>query len=389
MLNYATLCQLLDCTGDDVIYGSGMPMYHTAANLGTTTAIKQGATYIVRAKFSASNHWQDCEKYGATAMQYIGELCRYLVAAPQRDGETKHKLRIAIGNGLRPEIWDTFQRRFNIPEIGEFYGATEGNAALVNHCKNFEGQGAVGQAGSLFLKARPMHIVKFDVENEVPVRDQNGFCIECKANEVGELIAPIRKIVTAQGAVDDFEGYTDKNATDKKIAKDVFKKGDAYFRTGDLLRRDGKGYFYFVDRIGDTFRWKGENVSTMEVSEVLSSFQGIVDANVYGAAVPGKDGRACMVAMTLEQGTDLDPTKFTTYCRANLPSYSVPVFIRFLPNEINLTGTFKHQKVEYRNEGCDPSKITDKMWWFNAATGTFEPYGPEEYRKICAGESKL
>merc|ERR1719203_302131 len=167
-------------------------------------------------KFSARHHFADCGKYGATAMQYIGELCRYLIATPEAASDKKHKVRIAIGNGLRPEIWDQFQRRFNIPEIGEFYGATEGNAATINYCKNYEGQGAIGRAGSLFLKARPMHIVKFDIENEEPLRDRNGFCIECNHDEPGELIAPIKKIQTATGEIDDFEGYTNKEATEKK-----------------------------------------------------------------------------------------------------------------------------------------------------------------------------
>lgn len=321
-------------------------------------------------------------------MQYIGELCRYLLQTPPSPSEKQHKLRVAIGNGLRPEIWNEFQRRFHIPEIGEFYGATEGNAATFNHCVNYEGQGAIGRAGTLFLKAKPMNIVKFDVENEVPIRNSQGFCMECDHNEPGELIAPIRKIQTATGEIDDFEGYTNKEATEKKVIRDVFSKGDSYFRTGDLIRRDSKGYYYFVDRIGDTFRWKGENVSTMEVSEVLSAFPGVVDANVYGVEVPGKDGRACMVAMTLEDGVQLDPSKFAMYCRANLPSYSVPCFIRFITN-INLTGTFKHQKVEYRTEGCDPTKVKDDMWWYNVAAAVFEKYGPEQYAAISAGKSKL
>merc|ERR1740138_1161511 len=218
-----------------------------------------------------------------------------------------------------------------------------------------------------------MNIVKFDVESEQPIRGKDGLCMECGPDEQGELVAPIKKIPGTE--VDNFEGYTSAEATAKKVLNDVFIKGDRFFRTGDLIKKDRKGYYYFVDRIGDTFRWKGENVSTMEVSEVLSTFPGVVDANVYGAAVPGQDGRACMVAITLEPEADIDPNKFATYCRANLPSYSLPVFVRFLPNEVNLTGTFKHQKVEYRNEGCDPHRVKDQMWWFNIAKNTFEPYG--------------
>mmetsp|Transcript_74992 Transcript_74992/g.160592 ORF Transcript_74992/g.160592 Transcript_74992/m.160592 type:complete len:641 (-) Transcript_74992:41-1963(-) len=389
LLTSTSLLQICEVTEKDVIYGSGMPLYHSAANLGVLAVVKMGGTYIIRSKFSASNHWKDCAQYNATVMQYIGELCRYLLATPAGPDDSKHKVRIAVGNGLRPEIWNEFQQRFTISEIGEFYGATEGNAACLNHCKNFQGQGAMGRAGGLTQLARPMYIVKFDVENELPIRDANGFCITCKANEPGELVAPIRKIQTATGEMDDFEGYTSKEASEKKILRDVFKKGDSFFRTGDLVRKDAKGYYYFVDRIGDTFRWKGENVSTMEVSEVVSSFPGVIDANVYGAAVQGKDGRACMVAMTLEPGASLDPVSFATHCRANLPPYAMPLFIRFLPNDINLTGTFKHQKTEYRNEGCDPAKVTDRMWWYDIAKSSYEPFGPDQYAEITAGRSKL
>lgn len=391
LLNMGMLCTLFEADKNDIIYGSGLPMYHSSSMIGVMHLIQSGSTYICRRKFSASHHWEDCRKHSATVMQYIGELCRYLLAVTDKGpSEQQHCLRIAIGNGLRPEIWDDFQRRFNIPEVGEFYGATESNFASMNHCKNFQGQGAVGRAGPIALKFKPMKIVKFDVEQEAPVRDiRTGFCVECGPNEAGELIAPIRKVQTASGEMDDFEGYTSKEATDKKILRDAFQKGDSYFRTGDLIRRDTKGYFYFVDRIGDTFRWKGENVSTMEVSEVLSSFPGIVDANVYGVQVPNKEGRACMAALTMEPGASLNPTRFATHCRANLPPYAVPLFVRLLAEQINLTGTFKHQKVEYRKEGCNPSKIQDDMWWFNMSSGTYEPYGPAQYAEIAGGRARL
>jgi len=388
-MNFSGMLPWLDCSSEDVVYGSGLPFYHSGANLGVNHTVRSGSTLVVRQKFTATQHWDDCAKHGCTVMQYIGELGRYLVAQPKKDTDTSHKLRIAVGNGLRPEIWNEFQRRFNIPEIGEFYGATEGNGGCINHCRNYEGQGAVGRAGALMLKMRPMNIVKFDVEAEMPIRNKDGFCIECDFNEPGELISPIMTVKTADGEVDDFEGYTSKEATEKKIARDVFVKGDKYFRTGDLLRKDSKGFFYFVDRIGDTFRWKGENVSTMEVSEVLSTFPGVVDANVYGVEVPGKDGRACMVAMTLEEGVELDAANFATYCRANLPSYSIPIFIRFLEADINLTGTLKHQKVDYRNQGCDPSKVSDKMWWYNTSATNFEPYGDSQFAEIKGGQARL
>jgi fatty-acyl-CoA synthase len=391
VMGMGSLCGMVRVQPGDAVYGSGLPMYHTAANLGIGHALNHGSTYVIRAKFSATQHWDDCAKYNCVAMQYIGELCRYLLSHPGGPSDKSHKLRVAFGNGLRPEIWDEFQRRFNVPEILEFYGATEGAGALMNYCKNYEGQGAVGWQGPFMKKIMPTKIVKFDVENEKPVRDaKTGFCIECAVNEPGELVNPVRDMMdTGGGKISNFEGYTSKEATEKKLLRDAFAKGDTWYRSGDLLRKDEKGYYFFVDRIGDTFRWKGENVSTMEVSEVLSTFEGIVDANVYGAQVPGKDGRACMVAITLAPGVKLDPRTFATYCRANLPTYSVPLFVRFLADDINITGTFKHQKVDYRNAGCDPAKITDEVWWFNNESGIYEPYGPEIYAKISAGQSKL
>ena len=262
-------------------------------------------------------------RHKATVMQYIGELCRYLLAPQPHPAEKDHRLRVAVGNGLRPEIWNEFQRRNNIPEIGEFYGATEGNAFLFNHCKDYIGQGAVGKAGPLLQMLKPTYVVKFDIESEEPIRDpKTGFCIEITDGSAGELVSPILDIPTAKGSMQDFEGYTSKDATEKKILRNVFKKGDSYFRTGDLLRRKD-GFSYFVDRIGDTFRWKGENVSTMEVSEVISTFPGVMEASVYGVEVPGKDGRACMVAIRLLEGQSINAEKFAEYCMANLPSYSV------------------------------------------------------------------
>ena len=320
---YTMIFPAFSATKREVIYGSGMPLYHSAANLGVMHMFNTGSTYVVRRKFSATNFWKECTQYGCTVMQYIGEMCRYLIGSPLTGFEDKHKIRLAIGNGLRPEIWNEFQRRHNVPEVGEFYGATEGNSMTMNLCRDYIGQGAVGRQGALLNKLKPVHLVKFDVEEEMPVRHRKtGFCIPLPEGETGELICEIKNKVTAAGEVPEFSGYTNKEATEKKILRDVFVKGDSYFRTGDLLRTKG-GYVYFVDRIGDTFRWKGENVSTMEVSEVLSTFPGIQEASVYGVEIPGSDGRACMVAINLTAGAEINPEEFLKYCRANLPSYSV------------------------------------------------------------------
>ena len=231
-----------------------LPLFHSAGGgLGVGMMIYGGATIIIKRKFSARSFWSDCIKYKATVTQYIGELARYLVANPPSSDDTKHSIRVAVGNGMRPEVWDTFQDRFQIPEIGEFYGATEGNGALLNHCVTRADRGAVGRGGWLMRKLMGHKIVKFDVVEEQPMRDSRGFCIECAADEPGELLMPIK----ADDPSTTFAGYNNKAATAKKIAENVFVKGD-YFRSGDLLKQM-QGYYHFVDRIGDTFRWKGEN----------------------------------------------------------------------------------------------------------------------------------
>eukprot|EP00456_Euglypha_rotunda_P082860 TRINITY_DN8175_c0_g1_i16.p1 TRINITY_DN8175_c0_g1~~TRINITY_DN8175_c0_g1_i16.p1 ORF type:complete len:545 (-),score=101.93 TRINITY_DN8175_c0_g1_i16:52-1452(-) len=302
LFNMGTIFTLyLNIKQSDIIY-CVLPLYHSAGGIvGTGMMISSGCTMALRAKFSLNEFWNDCRKYNATVIQYIGELCRYLVAAPKQPNDGVNKVRIAIGNGLRPEVWDEFQDRFQIPEVGEFYGSTEGNLALMNHCTTKRSRGSVGRMGPLLHAVAKMKVVKFDVEKEEIIRGPDGRAIECSHNEPGELLGEI----VDDDPVRQFDGYHgNKDATSKKIAFDVFKKGDKWFRSGDLLRRDSSGFWYFVDRIGDTFRWKGENVSTMEVSEIVSVFPGVVEVNVYGVEVPGnKDGRACMAAMVFDEKT--------------------------------------------------------------------------------------
>eukprot|EP01129_Flabellula_baltica_P017371 TRINITY_DN960_c1_g1_i2.p1 TRINITY_DN960_c1_g1~~TRINITY_DN960_c1_g1_i2.p1 ORF type:complete len:556 (+),score=124.32 TRINITY_DN960_c1_g1_i2:34-1668(+) len=274
----------------DKIYIS-LPLYHSAANLiGFSVAIQTNCSFVIRRKFSVSKFWQDCYMEKCTIIQYIGELLRYLVNSPPGEYDTKHSVRMAVGNGLRPDIWREFQQRFGIQNIGEFYASTEGNATLVNI--RFK-EGAVGYFPKLLDFVNTSVIVKYDVENDCVVRDSEGFCIPCGPGEVGEMlgrIKPDEEIAT-------FSGYTNKEATEKKILRNVFENGDTFFRTGDLLMRDSSGFYYFIDRIGDTFRWKGENVSTSEVELVLNNFPGLLEINVYGAQIPHRDGRAGMAAI--------------------------------------------------------------------------------------------
>ena len=360
-----------------------LPLYHSAGGvcaIGTTLTV--GGAVILRRKFSATQFWDDAVKYRATLFQYIGELCRYLLNTETHPKERKHKLRMAVGNGLRPEIWTTFQKRFRIPRVLEFYGATEGNVALMN----FDGTpGAVGRIPGWAKKKFNVEIVKFDIESEQPVRGPDGFCIAAEPGEAGEALGKISN--DPDQPTGRFDGYTRKEETAKKILHDVFEKGDMWFRTGDLLRQDKLGYFYFVDRIGDTFRWKGENVATSEVAEAISVFPGVKEANVYGVHVPGADGRAGMASIVAENGS-LDLDKFRTQMQKELPDYAVPVFLRIQP-EMEVTGTFKHRKVELVKEGFDPSAIPEPIFFNCPVQKKYVPVDQHLYGKICSGEFRL
>lgn len=359
-----------------------LPLYHSAGGVcavGTTLTV--GGSVIVKRKFSASQFWSDCAKYDATLIQYIGELCRYLLNSEEKPGENKHKVRMAVGNGLRPEIWEPFQKRFKIPHITEFYGATEGNIALMNYDGTV---GSVGRIPGYAKKTFNVEIVKFDVENEEPVRGPDGLCVACQPGEVGEAIGKI--VDDPSKPTGRFDGYADAKATEKKILRDVFEKGDKWFRSGDLLKQDKKGYFYFMDRIGDTFRWKGENVATSEVAEAISVFPGITEANVYGMAINGMDGRAGMVSMVV--AGDLDWDKFKAHLDANLPAYSRPVFVRLQP-EVEITGTFKHRKVDLVKEGFDPDTIEDPIFFFDPREKKYVKLTKPLYDEIQTGTLKL
>jgi len=355
-----------------------LPLYHSAGGvcaIGST--LTSGGSIIIRRRFSATLFWDDCVKYGATQFEYIGELCRYLLNTPPHKLEREHKLRVVMGNGLRPEIWPGFKARFRIPKIIEFYGATEGNVALVN----VDGKvGAIGRIPRYLRNILPTRLVLFDVEREEPVRGPGGFCVECKPGEVGEAIGLIDP---ERGR---FEGYSKGAETEKKILRDVFDKGDAWFRTGDLLKRDKTGYFFFIDRIGDTFRWKGENVATSEVAEAISVFPGIKEANIYGVKVPGADGRAGMASLVVEAALDL--AKFKAHVEKNLPAYARPIFLR-LQGEIEVTGTFKHRKIELVKEGFDPVLIKEPLYFLDPVDGHYLKLTVELFDRIMAGEVRL
>jgi fatty-acyl-CoA synthase len=363
---------------NDRIYDP-LPLYHSTGGVcAVGLAFFSGGALILKRKFSVHEFWNDVHCHGATMFEYIGELCRYLLNAPPSPLERGHKIRAVTGNGLRPEIWREFQSRFAIPRIVEFYGATEGNVSMLNYDGTV---GAVGRVPDYLEWLLPSRVVRFDVEKEMPVRRADGLCIECGPDEAGEALGGIS---TRAGR--EFEGYTNRADSDKKMLRDVFKKGDVWFRTGDLMRRDEHGYFYFVDRIGDTFRWKGENVSTGEVGEVLAAATGIREANVYGVAVPGAEGRAGMAALVVDGDFDLD--SLPVLLKARLASYARPVFLRLSPR-IDVTGTFKQRKVDLVREGFDPASIADPLYYFDADSGRYERLTAERYAQIVEGRAKL
>jgi fatty-acyl-CoA synthase len=357
-----------------------LPLYHSAGGMcAVGLTLVAGGTIVLRRKFSASHFWTDCQAEGVTLFQYIGELCRYLLNAPERPGERDHQLRLCLGNGLRPDIWEPFQERFGIPKILEFYGATEGNVALFNT----DGRvGAVGRIPPLMRRVMNVRLLKFDHEREEPVRAPDGTYVESEPGEPGEVIG----LIPASGTLGTFEGYTDESATAKKVLRDVFEKGDTWFRTGDLMRCDEEGYFYFVDRTGDTFRWKGENVSTSEVSEVLGRHPGVREANVYGVEVPGTDGRAGMASLVVDSDFDLRALHATL--ARELASYARPLFIR-LQREMQVTGTFKHRKVDLVEDGFDPKLVPDLLYFDDPEEGGFVPLDGSIYERVISGQVRI
>ena len=300
---------------------------------------------------------------------------------PPHPRERAHRLRLACGNGLRPDVWRRFQARFAIPRILEFYAATEGNVNLFN----FDGRlGAVGRV-PWFLKHRfPIEIVRFDVETGAVIRNAQGFCEPAATGESGEAIGQILRDPAKANMR--FEGYADAAENAHKILHDVFAAGDAWFRSGDLMRRDADGYFYFIDRIGDTFRWKGENVSTTEVSETLTGFPGVHEANVYGVEVAGCEGRAGMAAIVCD--LDLDLAALRAYLAARLPDYARPLFVR-IRDTIEVTATFKQKKLDLAGQGFDPGKTDDAIFFDDPRERAFVRLDGALYDKIVSGEVRL
>ena len=376
MRTFIPACEVTD---QDRIYLT-LPLYHATGGLcGVGCALQTGATIILRRRFSATSFWTEAKKTGATMFVYIGEFGRYLMNLPPSDEERDHSIVKAFGNGLRGDVWRKLTERTGIEKIVEFYGSTEGNVSFINLDST---TGAIGRVPPLLTSKMPVRLIKIDPVTEEPVRNSDGFCVDADIDEPGEAIAPIRKDEPRLR----FDGYKSPQDTEKKILHDVFEHDDVWFRTGDLLRRDALNYYYFVDRLGDTFRWKSENVSTNEVAEVLSDVEGVHIANVYGVEVPGVEGRAGMAALTMDGELDFDA--FHKHVEANLPDYAAPVFIRLQP-ESETTGTMKLKKIDLVKAGFDPSRIQDPLYVRDLETGGYIPLTPEIFDEIRRGDRRL
>ena len=360
-----------------------LPMYHTAGGVIAAGApLLAGASVVIREKFQASRFWDDVVETQSTLAQYIGELCRYLIHSPECEAEKRHGLRVICGNGLRPDVWPEFQRRFRIPKILEWYAATEGNVALFN----FDGTpGSIGRIAWYMKRKFPVKVVRFDVDAGEPVRGPDGFCVECGPDEVGEAIGLILNDPAKPSAR--FEGYADPEASKRKVLENAFETGDRWFRTGDLMRRDARGYFYFVDRIGDTFRWRGENVATSEVSETISVFPGVKDVTVYGVSVPGYDGKAGM-AQIIPADDGLDLEALHAHVETNLPGFARPAFLR-LGRELDVTGTFKPRKMDLVREGADPRAVPDPVFVAHPVERRYAPMTAELWDDVVAKRVRL
>jgi fatty-acyl-CoA synthase len=370
---------MMDVQPADRMYNC-LPMYHSVGGVQAIGAmLVAGGSVVIRERFSASQFMHDVVRWDCTLFQYIGELCRYLMHAEISPDESQHRIRLACGNGMAAEVWNPFKERFHIPQILEFYAATEGSVSLFN----IQGKsGAIGHIPSYLAHRFSPLLVETDIEAGEPIRNEEGFCVRCGPGQIGEALGKVAD--DPSNVSTRFEGYTSTEASEKKILRNVLSAGDAWFRTGDLMRKDEKGYFYFVDRIGDTFRRKGENVATSEVAEVICDFPGIQHANVYGVTVPGVEGRVGMA--TLVADGKLDLAAFRAHLASCLPAYAMPVFLR-VRGHVDLTGTFKYSKTELVREGYNPDASQDSLY-FDHANG-FVSLKKDLYQRIQDGEFRL
>lgn len=369
---------LIDASPRDRMYDC-LPLYHSVGGVVAIGALlARGGSVLIREKFSAQRFWDDIVDGDCTLFQYIGELARYLANAPAHPRERAHRLRLACGNGLRADVWEKFQTRFAIPRILEFYAATEGNVSLYN----VEGRvGAIGRVPPFLAHRAPLALVRVNDDAATPARDPSGYCLRCKTGEAGEALGRISGRGSQIGIA--FEGYSSAADSERKILRDVFEPGDAWYRTGDLMRCDAAGFYYFVDRIGDTFRWKGENVSTAEVAAAIAGFPGVTDVAVYGVKVPGTDGAAGMAAIV----GAIDLQGLHAHLARELPAYARPLFLR-LSAAIAATGTFKHATAVLKRDSFDPAATRDPILFDDPRTGAYVRLDGALFARIADGAVK-
>ncbi|XP_025222950.1 bile acyl-CoA synthetase isoform X2 [Theropithecus gelada] len=379
VLQMSKMLSLFGATADDVVY-MVLPLYHVMGLVvGILGCLELGATCVLAPKFSASCFWDDCRQHGVTVILYVGELLRYLCNMPQQPEDRTHTVRMAMGNGLRADVWEAFQQRFGPIRIWEIYGSTEGNMGLVNYVGR---RGALGKMNCLLRMLSPFELVQFDMEAEEPVRDNQGFCIPVGLGEPGLLLT---KVVSHQP----FVGYRGpRELSERKLVRNVRQSGDVYYNTGDVLAMDSEGFLYFRDRLGDTFRWKGENVSTHEVEGVLSQVDFLQQVNVYGVCVPGCEGKVGMAAVQLAPGQTFDGQKLYRHVRAWLPAYATPHFIR-IQDAVEVTSTFKLMKTRLVREGFNVGIVVDPLFVLDNQAQSFRPLTAETYQAVCEGTWRL
>ncbi|XP_045843369.1 bile acyl-CoA synthetase [Meles meles] len=379
LLQMCKMLSLAGITADDVVY-TVLPLYHVMGFiLGVLGCLELGATCVLAPKFSASRFWDDCRQHSVTVILYVGEVLRYLCNTPQRPEDRTHTVRLAMGNGLRADVWKSFQQRFGPIRILESYGSTEGNIGFVNYPGRC---GALGKMSCLLRMLSPFELVQFHTEAEEPVRDNRGFCVPVRPGEAGLLLTQV-------SGHQPFVGYRGaRELSERKLVRDVRRRGDVYFNTGDVLAMDGEGFLYFRDRLGDTFRWKGENVSTREVESVLSLVDFLQEVNVYGVSVPGCEGKVGMAAVRLVPGQTFDGERMYQHVHTWLPAYAAPHFIR-IQDTLAITSTFKLVKTRLAREGFNVGIIADPLFVLDNQAKAFQPLTPDMYQAVCSGTWRL
>ena len=361
----------LELNENDIVYNP-LPLYHSHSNQTWRAVLHAGAAMALRKRFSASDYWNDIKKFNANATVYIGEIPRYLLNRSESE-YIPGPLKKMFGLGLRKDIWEQFQSRFNIEHIWEFYGGTDFGVPLFNIDKK------PGMVGRNILPT--VEIIKIDQDTGEFYKDENGFYIKCKPEEVGMLIV---KIVNYSA----FTLYKNHEKTIKKVLRNVFEKDDAYLKTGDLLQVHDNNWVSFADRFGDTFRWKGENVSTLEVESVLNIFSAIQICNVYGVSIPKTDGKAGMATIQLDKNLNFELDQFSRFVTENLPPYAIPVFLR-IKDELEFTGSHKLRKFNLRKQGYNIEIINEPVFFWNNSAKKYKAFNKIDYQNLLNNKLKV